>query len=1044
MGQFDKFVEPATSDKEAVIPAGAISRKGLVIPSKTLVGQENNPGPAPTQMGTQEAIDRSFNNYQPTMTVAESPGSGATDNGGRSALRVPGESLMRGRQAARTRSKQRAAEVVAGVRETFRTRRADAIAGLATTTKRLDSKTGEVYDTEPGEEDYRAPKKANPVSRLLSKGNVRPGPSAVPADAMQGPLISAEDFERHSNPEKFPNSTKGETSADVENYAQELTHKDLTAGEQDFNTQQERLSTAVGGNRARRRSGADLRSVNGITYSDLDLRGSAKRGINETFPNLRENAKDRDFISQMGAEHGTIPASTAAPKPALEPESKDKQLGIINPQRSEFTRLMDEHAPEGIEQFDPAGKNTDEESSFSNVNGMSDEDAAKKSELTTAETEAETADNQAAIAAKAEAEVAKNFPKRPLAWHEQDLWDKEGNLKPEHDLSNPDTNPLATTTMREQTTPGAIFKSPAHEQLHKNRNKALADVRTKHAAYLTGALNSQSKQIRVGAQTAFESDMAKVERAHAIPEGGYFATGADAEDKTTYEEVPGVRTPKKPYVKPEVQQEGTVIPMRALNTDYNAGKSMAELEAEKKKNDKNVGGLTGTRQLDLGRETGKPVRGQTSERSLTDLARFEERNQELVGKGGKNQPHDDLVMALARSRAHMAGVPEHIYNHPNFSRSQHVRDAYIDVQSGNFGDDANAKADSYFGGRDTEANDRRSDAYQRFKQKDMFQKTREPGTGVTWMPGSKSHNIDPEETYFTASDGKHVPLSQTDHPDHPGFALEGSAVPFKGFTKEGKPLVHPQTGEDLHQGWHPYRVNGKRVMEYHDIPKDAIHVSDITAQGITTGESPTQTLGKLVTGQESKITLGGQAISLHPSLADEMKESPADKRHKKHMETGKRPASCEHCQKLSSTESREGAAEEAKKFIPGTDVEETDEAEVGSIPIPASKFAVQVTNPKTGKAKNVGVSKATRKTMRGITRDDSKGLLSANNKTEIPFSGKKEEKGYQLQRTNLADIKAAKDAGHITSDEAYELGVADKHFPGLKSKFTAIEDEDGK
>jgi hypothetical protein len=66
------------------------------------------------------------------------------------------------------------------------------IAGLSTTTMRLDEKTGEAYDS-----SEVIPPKANPVSNLLSKGFVKPNTSAKPADweEITNP-ISAEDADR--------------------------------------------------------------------------------------------------------------------------------------------------------------------------------------------------------------------------------------------------------------------------------------------------------------------------------------------------------------------------------------------------------------------------------------------------------------------------------------------------------------------------------------------------------------------------------------------------------------------------------------------------------------------------------------------------------------------------------------------------------------------------------------------------------------------------------------------------------------------------------
>ena len=62
---------------------------------------------------------------------------------------------------------------------------------LSTTTMRLDEQTGEPYDS-----SEVLPRKANPVSNLLSKGYVKPNTSAKPADWQGNNPLSAEDAAR--------------------------------------------------------------------------------------------------------------------------------------------------------------------------------------------------------------------------------------------------------------------------------------------------------------------------------------------------------------------------------------------------------------------------------------------------------------------------------------------------------------------------------------------------------------------------------------------------------------------------------------------------------------------------------------------------------------------------------------------------------------------------------------------------------------------------------------------------------------------------------
>jgi hypothetical protein len=170
-------------------------------------------------------------------------------------------------------------------------------ANLKTTTMRLDEKTGEAYDSAEV-----VPAKANPVSNLLSKGYVKPtgqDPDFKPT------AVTDEQVAEVSRP---GGALTDQTNAAKS--AQESERQDLLSGENAFNTSQAQLDKKMGGNKARRRAGSTLRSLNGVTYDVLDRKAevmAAKGGAGDfgTYQSDLESA---------AATNDVIPASTVPAK----------------------------------------------------------------------------------------------------------------------------------------------------------------------------------------------------------------------------------------------------------------------------------------------------------------------------------------------------------------------------------------------------------------------------------------------------------------------------------------------------------------------------------------------------------------------------------------------------------------------------------------------------------------------------------------------------------------------------------------------------------
>ena len=170
-------------------------------------------------------------------------------------------------------------------------------ANLNTTTMRLNEKTGEAYDSAEV-----VPAKANPVSNLLSKGYVKP--TGQDPDFKPTP-VTDEQVAEVSRPGGALTDQKNAAKS-----AQEAERQDLLSGEEAFNTSQSQLDKNMGGNKARRRVGSNLRSLNGVTYDVMDRKSevmSAKGGAGDygTYQSDLETA---------AAANDVIPASTVPAK----------------------------------------------------------------------------------------------------------------------------------------------------------------------------------------------------------------------------------------------------------------------------------------------------------------------------------------------------------------------------------------------------------------------------------------------------------------------------------------------------------------------------------------------------------------------------------------------------------------------------------------------------------------------------------------------------------------------------------------------------------
>jgi hypothetical protein len=1038
MGQFDDIIQAGSSTRNPVIPPVPMNRPGMVVPetvemrkkgkARNLALETPSPGQLDASLGIPAPRGSSSDLIQPSLERQ---------------ARVE-QSKIKGTASAAKGKSDRAVG-----REK---RRKEVAKDLSTTTMRMIN--GVAVDTDYGK----------PTSNLLSKSYVKP--TGQDPDFTPTPVTDTQVSEI-MNPGKAARDAKY-----AEDAATESTRQDLLSGENAFNARE-----------ASR--GSTTRSVNGITYDTADMSAEIMSAPGKG---------SGTYLSDLGMAadaNDVIPKSTIAPKKPVDPSNQDNyRPSSIVPTAPQLENLGDSGAVENkdVDNYNVPGK----DSTKTDIEKDSDYKAEQARLAEVKESSASNADNamdkklqeQAmADSIKTRKEKGKRNPKaakvdsRTVPFDQQDLWDKDGNVKPEYD----DPNSPSSTTMvaKKNWDIQPIYKSPELQAKHEKRQKYADDVNNTIQSESLKHLDTEyasadeSKAAFARLQTRHAKLRSDIDKYHPVPAGGYFNENVDKDTSTeSYEEMPGVKI--QPSPQPQIAKDNSgVVPERLMNQPEQV--SDAQLAVDDRNASRNRTAVTGTRQLTFNNIAARPARGRTREQELIDLSQAASRNQQLEASGKKLQTHSPEVMFRARLSADAAGVSPAVYNSPTFHQHPegriHVRDAYL-RQTAAIGDDAASQAnmDKFVGGNVNEANDIKEASYKVLQNRDRFNSSKEPGTGYRYNPGL--NNLDIKTDKFRASNGEAIPMSQTDHPEHPGFDLEGSHVGFKGSVRTGthedgtpmyEALKHPKTGDDLHEGWHPYNTHEGRVFEKHSIPEDAIHHGDIVEQGMQTGESPAATLRKLAQGKESAITANGLALTKQPSGPIKgaggfdpkplpagpdfsgvpvtqgeglpkpelnMEDTWTSRRgaaHSKHEEAGTLVTGCKACSLKASQASRDNHANIAGTFIPPT----PRRGRVGTGPAVDGEVPTRpLTEAERGGKRNIP------------TTDDSKTKVF-NVDTPQPESSDIVERtkvgpkpNFNLGHGSLDEISAAHAGGHIDGDEAYELAADAGHLRGAKPQYT--------
>jgi hypothetical protein len=612
---------------------------------------------------------------------------------------------------------------------------------------------------------------------------------------------------------------------------------------------------------------------------------------------------------------------------------------------------------------------------------------------------------------------------KPKAWHEQDAWDKEDNLKPEYnDLDN---NPLSTTTMRMRDT-APLFVSKQHQKAFSLRTKAFKEQEERHATELSGA-DKMSDTKYLATTARHDAERQELKAAHPVPPEGYTLPEGDREIKAV--DTGSVAQPYRPQGKKGPRLSARNIINWPTTADKDEGKTMSELEKEDKNVRENRMRKAGITEVNMNEmSTGAPA-AVTPESKTIKSAKLASRI--AAGRGASTnvtRGNPDIIERAARLSKKLApdlgesdvGHP----SHPNFSQSTYASMATVMHHAG-IEEDKNGTKDyeqlkKFAGDRSF------SDSVETARQYIDNQKRFNSGKQTTYSakPGVNEEKVNPSTDYFRTKKGEKVSLADMKHPENPlrgGGVMKGSESPFMGFhgdanSEEGiKPTAKGVIGKSpewLHQGWHPYteKKTGHRVFEHHDV-SGATHMGDLVKHAIKKGRTFNNMTASLTKGSAIRFTAGEDAPLYKVTAA------PSEV----------------------TTRGRRKGKELASKFGPARAAILAE----GRAPLATPEGAGETTlnirrngvNTETTEAErtNIASTKADRSEGRFIDVSTTSNATKArkNLGNAVP-SGKWASTG---RGASTSDINKARAGGHISTAEALELKVSSGSLPKDKSKF---------
>lgn len=452
----------------------------------------------------------------------------------------------------------------------------------------------------------------------------------------------------------------------------------------------------------------------------------------------------------------------------------------------------------------------------------------------------------------------------------EDPLDSEGNVKPRYnDFEN---HPELTTTTREEEIPESQLESM----------KA------------TGRLAGVADNPHIGQASSSDLDLDKSEKGDVYEAGSNIIknnANIGRQMRTVYVEPGTPRMRKGAYDKPKVNDVKEATPLRYLYETSSEeepqdfkdvigdkkGNPITTDEARQKAAQEARGPKTGTHVLVPG-DLAKPAQVGPSEEQAAVAASKRASMAIKFGEDYKDTRQEDSTIDRAKAIAARDGFatkPEHL-NSPNWWNGDKGKLVTAKAKLlGHFGmgDDASEeKFDAALGGRvtgekhNTEIENQIMGMYKNLKNSEDHAKDQsfsfEDGKEVSKDPNLK-------EAHFRTSNGAVVPMSQTNHPEHPlkggNGTLTGSLAPLK--------VLDNGVVKHKHRGWSVSTVGDKRIFEKNPDTVSGTPMSEFDKEGIENGLGPEAHFRNVMAGKETGVTIDGKDTA---QIAAERKDSESE------------------------------------------------------------------------------------------------------------------------------------------------------------------------
>ena len=651
-------------------------------------------------------------------------------------------------------------------------------------------------------------------------------------------------------------------------------------------------------NEEQEKSGSTMRSRRGVTYDINDEKNEENKDSK-----ARDHAGYADITNPKEKwSNSILPAEGPLEKPkSLSELDKDPELAekekadkkrnaetraqVESEKKPSLTSMLGKAGRKDVEDVDNPGYSEDATSSSigtkdSNVdkNPALVEDSYSDKQLMSGAKEYE---QKNAKKSKTGVRVSKQGKKESGSGeyegtlsNDVDPWDAEGNVKPYfNDFEN---HPELTTTIREKEVTekernflkekgrlaGFVGKDPEESTLHDvPASSSDLDLDLEQGDVYEAGSNTLKNDVNLGQQ---------MKRYKVYAEGNTVRLGAYDKPKVNVKKANPIRDLYETSSEEEPKDFKDVIGDKK-------GNPITTDEARQKAAQEARGPKTGTHVLVPG-DLARPAQVGPSEEQAGVAASKRAAMANKFGEDYKDTRQEDSTIDRAKAiaaRDSFATKREHLDSPTwwNGPKGKLVTAKAKLLGHFGMGDDASEeKFDTALGGRstgekhNTKVENQIMGMYENLKNSEDHAKDK----SFSFKDGKEVSN-DPnlKEAHFRTSNGAVVPMSQTNHPEHPlkggNGTLTGSLAPLK--------VVDNGVVKNKHRGWSVSTVGDKRIFEKNPDTVSGTPMSEIDKQGIENGLGPEAHLKNVMAGKETGVTINGKDTA---QIAAERKDSESE------------------------------------------------------------------------------------------------------------------------------------------------------------------------